>query len=60
MRCYKDRTFCNFGLICKNSTDCDRVLTDEIKNDAEKWWGGEGAPICMYSNFPDCFVRWFE
>jgi len=60
MICYQDRTFCQFNLLCKNSVNCDRVLTSEIKKDAEKWWGKENAPICVYAEFPPCFVRFFE
>jgi len=60
MTCYKDRTFCTFGLLCKSSSSCDRVLTDEIKKEAEIWWGKPGAPICVHSEFPNCFVRFFE
>ncbi len=60
MMCYKDRTFCTFGPLCKSSSTCDRVLTDKVKEDAKKWWGADDAPICVYMEFPECFVRFFE
>lgn len=30
---------------CTNK--CGRKLTEEIKKEAEKWWGGPDAPICI-------------
>ena len=56
MQCYKDKTFCNFDLICKNGQNCDRAMTKEESEEAEK----NNIPVCMFSDFPDCFVRWFE
>ena len=53
MMCYKDITFCPF-LKCTTQT-CDRRLTDEVKADARKWWGKEGAPIATYTTVPECF-----
>ena len=44
MICYRDMTFC-VSPDCTN--ECGRQLTDEIKEDANKWWGKEGAPIAM-------------
>ena len=55
MLCYKDRTYCNYGVICKNSLNCPRVLTDDIKKQAEDF----GLPLCLYSDFPECFEPWF-
>ncbi len=60
MICYRDMTFCNFYQICKNGYNCERALTGKIQDDAKKWWGKDGAPIAVYSEYPDCFVRWFE
>ena len=57
MICYRDMTFCVFEDLCQASATCDRVLTNEVQKDAEKWWGEPGAPICVYSDFPECFVR---
>jgi len=60
MMCYRDKTFCTFGLLCKSSPECDRILTSEVRKGAEEWWGGPDAHICVYGDFPDCFVRFFE
>ena len=60
MLCYRDMTFCNYWMLCKNGHTCNRALTDKIKQDAEKWWGEPAAPISVYSGYPDCFARWFE
>ena len=49
MICYKDTTFC-CSKNCKNK--CGRKFTKEIQQGAEKWWGGEGAPIA-FSEFCD-------
>lgn len=46
MICFRDKTFC-VSPNCENK--CGYKLTDEIKKEADKWWGkGEGqAPISM-------------
>jgi len=59
MICYQDKTFCSFYMICKHGHTCDRALTPDVIDKARKWWGGD-APIAVYDEFPDCFVRWFE
>ncbi len=60
MICYKDRIWCPYYLLCKNGHTCDRALTPQVQKEAEKWWGGENAPIDMYGSFPDCFIRFFD
>jgi hypothetical protein len=60
MICYKDKTFCPYWGACKIHYLCDRPLTPEVEKAAEEWWGGTGAPICMYSEFPDCFIPFFD
>lgn len=60
MICYKDRTWCPFYPFCKKGYNCDRACRQNVIDDAEKWWGGPGAPIATYAEFPECFVRWFE
>lgn len=47
--CYKDKAFC-CSPNCKNA--CGRKLTDEMLEDAKKWWGNDNPPIA-YSNFCD-------
>lgn len=56
MMCYKDRTYCNFFLLCKTGHDCDRALTNEVAEGAKK----AGLYISQYAEFPDCFIRFFE
>lgn len=47
---YRDRTFCT-GDGCKRfAVDCQRSLTKEIKDQAERWWGGKDAPITRFTN----------
>jgi len=55
---FRDRVYCPFYLLCK--TPCDRSLTPQVKADAAKWWGNDNAPISVYAEFPECFVRFFE
>ena len=54
MMCYKDMTFCKEDK-CKKWDECHRALTDEVKEDAAKWWGDEDYPICAFKDEPDCF-----
>ena len=57
MICYKDKTFCEFSN-CKTWDKCDRALTKPVQAAAQKWWGKKsGAPICLFSDKPDCFVK---
>lgn len=46
MICYRDMTFC-VSPGCENK--CGRKLTEEIQEEADKWWGkGKGeAPIAV-------------
>jgi len=60
MICYRDRTWCKFYLLCRSGYNCDRALTPEVVENAMRWWGDDSPPICVYSDFPDCFVRFFE
>lgn len=41
---FRDMTFCTSP--CAN-TDCKRMLTDLIREEAWAWWGGDGAPIAV-------------
>ena len=56
MICYKDRTFCRYHMLCKNGHTCDRALTSKVIECAKV----TGLPICHFSEFPECFVRWFD
>ena len=57
MICYKDKTWCPFWNDCKNGLTCDRALTTETRLAANKWWGTQEAPMCIYGAFPDCFIK---
>lgn len=44
MMAYKDRAFC-VSPQCQNK--CGRQLTEQVRRDAEKWWGGKDVPISV-------------
>lgn len=57
MICYKDMTFCTFYKDCQDGKVCSRSLTPKVRESADKWFipeGYEHAPICQFSNPPDC------
>ena len=56
MLCYRDRTFCPFYEDCTRASECDRPLTDKVKDAAKAWWDGcEGEPpIATYVEKPEC------
>ena len=54
MICYKDITFCKYKE-CIKFKNCKVALTDEIKKDAEKWWGNKDYPIVTYIGKPKCY-----
>ena len=56
MICYKDMTFCPFFKDC-GVEGCDRCLTDEVREMADKWWGKgkDEAPISQFVSKPDCW-----
>lgn len=45
MICYRDMTFCNHGDGCKCAEW--RRYTPQVADKARRWWGGDGAPICL-------------
>lgn len=56
MICFADRTFCTANG-CAKAKNCERALTDTIRENAERWWGGPGAPIAtMPAEKMRCFV----
>jgi hypothetical protein len=57
MMCFKDKTFCTFYKDCAKSEQCDRPLTRQVEQDAKKWWGGDGYPIAVFVEKPDCHVE---
>ena len=57
MICYRDMTFCTFYEGC-GADRCDRALTPEVQEQADRWWGKEGgAPICVFGEKPECYKQ---
>jgi len=54
MICYRDMTFCPFYKECKAGSTCLRAFTPAVSAAAEKW-GGKNAPVCLFTERPDCF-----
>jgi hypothetical protein len=48
MMCYGDRTFCTGDGCQKFINGCGRSLTEDILKQAERWWGGPGAPLARF------------
>ncbi len=44
---YKDTTFCT-AKDCLAFDDCPRALTEQVKADAQRWWGTTEAPIARF------------
>lgn len=44
MICFRDRTFCS-SPACKGK--CGSQWTDELKRQAEEWWGKPGVPVAF-------------
>jgi len=55
MLCYKDKTFCAIYESCKHGSECDSALTEKVKQDAKKWWGGDDAPIMFTTDKMPCW-----
>ena len=53
---YRDMTFCEAYKVCQDGAPCERALTEEVLEAADEWWGKEGAPICKFVDYPECFV----
>ena len=54
---YRDMTFCPFFEDCIKQERCDRCLTAEVQRRADKWWGKGEAPICVFSEKPECWEK---
>jgi hypothetical protein len=54
MICYKDMTFCSF-VSCDDHVSCPIFLSQEMYQDAMKWWGDENPPICIMVDKPGCY-----
>jgi hypothetical protein len=59
MMCFRDRGYCDAD--CAN-LKCKRKLTDQVKADAEEWWGKPNPPVdtADYSDRCEAYVqhRW--
>jgi hypothetical protein len=51
---YRDKTFCPFYETCDKQNDCSRPLTPQVKAAAVKWWGGDAAPVAVFTDKPQC------
>ena len=53
MICFRDMTFCSKE--CGN-TKCGRNLTEQVRKDADKWWGKgkDEAPIAVANFHEGC------
>ena len=54
MMCYKDMTFCQQAGCRQFNNGCPRAFTAEQAQGALEWMG-ENAPVCFFSEAPDCF-----
>ena len=52
---FKDMTFCK-EKDCARFTECPRAFTDEQREAAKQWWGGDDAPVLFFGSRPACFV----
>lgn len=57
MLCFRDRTYCDHFRDCAKADTCSRPLTDQVKADAQQWWGDCTAPIAVFAEQPDCHVK---
>jgi hypothetical protein len=51
MLCFRDKSFCSADC---SSYSCDRKFTNKDKVEAERWWGGEDAPVAFMDFSKDC------
>ena len=46
---FHDKTFCN-ARECSKFNTCGRALTDELRGQAQVWWGGLNPPITYFAD----------
>lgn len=51
---YRDMTFCTAWRSCAKGATCERALTDEVYENARKWWGTDDPPLSVYEGQPLC------
>lgn len=49
---FKDKSFTKHP-----QCNCARKWTPELAAQAEKWWGGPGAPVAFVAGCTDCFGK---
>ena len=47
-------TFCGFNH-CSNFSNCSRALTEQVLEEAIKWWGDDNPPIVYFATKPECY-----
>lgn len=52
MLVYKDRSFCSYGDKCHFQLECQRALTQKMRDEAV----GLGLPISYFERMPSCFL----
>jgi len=54
---FRDMTFCTHWEECTKGEICHRALTQEVHEQAERWWGSPDYPIVTYVDHPKphCF-----
>ena len=57
MICYRDISFCAEGDTCQVRIGCNRHFSDEEKDKAAKWWGGDDYPVCFAPMAETCERR---
>ncbi len=61
MRCYQDRAWCDLYKACAKGEGCDRALTPEVRERADKWalreFNTKEAPICVMDFSKLCFEK---
>ena len=50
---YKDKTFCIAA--CANR-ECPRKYTEDVRKQAEEWWGDVAAPVAVGDLSKPCFI----
>ena len=55
---FKDRTFCiaSIDSRCANN-NCYRFFSDELSNQAERWWGRKDYPLAVSDFYDTCDLK---
>jgi len=56
---YKNTQFCRENTCARFATQCEKALTNKIKQEAVLWWmdfmGNEDAPVAVLTSRPQCY-----